>query len=111
MTKANELRYARVILVGDVKQLDPVSRGLALRAAPERAGMPTAIMADIQRQRNEDARKSRAPCHPRRGPCCLSRGSRIFARQRKNQSFNRRGCPGVARIAQLGARADRDCGF
>ncbi|WP_247654623.1 AAA family ATPase [Cereibacter sphaeroides] len=85
MTKANELRYARVILVGDVKQLDPVSAGSPF-AQLQKAGMPTAIMADIQRQRNEDARK--AVLHAIRGEVRAA-FSRIedLRTPEKNQSF------------------------
>lgn len=85
MTKANELRYARVILVGDVKQLDPVSAGSPF-AQLQKAGMPTAIMADIQRQRNEDARE--AVLHAIRGEVRAA-FSRIedLRTPEKNQSF------------------------
>ncbi|WP_420024769.1 type IV secretion system DNA-binding domain-containing protein (plasmid) [Cereibacter azotoformans] len=85
MTRANELRYARVILVGDVKQLDPVSAGSPF-AQLQKAGMPTAIMADIQRQRNEDARE--AVLHAIRGEVRAA-FSRIedLRTPEKNQSF------------------------
>jgi ATP-dependent exoDNAse (exonuclease V) alpha subunit len=46
-----------VILVGDVKQLDAVSAGQPF-AQLQRAGMPTAMMTDIQRQRDEAGREA-----------------------------------------------------
>lgn len=55
MAAANRANYARVILVGDVKQLDAVSAGSPF-AQLQKAGLPTALMADIQRQRDETAK-------------------------------------------------------
>jgi conjugative relaxase-like TrwC/TraI family protein len=55
MAAANRANYARVILVGDVKQLDAVSAGSPF-AQLQKAGLPTALMADIQRQRDDTAR-------------------------------------------------------
>ena len=49
--------FARVILAGDVKQLDAVSAGQPF-AQLQRAGMPTALMTDIQRQRDEAGREA-----------------------------------------------------
>lgn len=49
---AADSRVARVVLVGDVQQLDSVSAGTPF-ALLEKMGMPTAVMDDIQRQRNE----------------------------------------------------------
>lgn len=57
MEMANRAGYARVMLVGDVKQLDAVSAGSPF-AQLQKAGMPTAVMTDIQRQRSEDAREA-----------------------------------------------------
>ncbi|OUS06341.1 hypothetical protein A9Q96_10075 [Rhodobacterales bacterium 52_120_T64] len=54
MDYANAAKYARVVLVGDQKQLDAVGAGTPF-AALQKAGMPTAVMTDIQRQRNPDA--------------------------------------------------------
>lgn len=54
---ANAQGYARVVLVGDVKQLDAVEAGQPFQQL-QRAGMPTAIMADIQRQRTEAGREA-----------------------------------------------------
>ncbi|MCL4068173.1 relaxase domain-containing protein [Pseudomonas sp. GX19020] len=51
MTRANSAGYARVVLLGDVRQLDAVAAGTPF-AQLQRAGMPTALMADIQRQRD-----------------------------------------------------------
>ncbi|NPD15053.1 relaxase domain-containing protein [Xinfangfangia sp. D13-10-4-6] len=51
MAWANQAGYARVILLGDIKQLDAVAAGTPF-AQLQRAGMPTALMADIQRQRD-----------------------------------------------------------
>jgi conjugative relaxase-like TrwC/TraI family protein len=66
MVSASEMRdllshargagFARVILVGDVKQLDAVSAGQPFGQL-QRAGMPTALMTDIQRQRDEAGRE------------------------------------------------------
>ncbi|MDH2328318.1 MobF family relaxase [Cereibacter sp. SYSU M97828] len=55
MSAFNRANYARVILVGDVKQLDAVSAGTPFDQL-QRVGMPTAIMTDIQRQRDDSAR-------------------------------------------------------
>ena len=55
MAAANRTNYARVILVGDVKQLDAVSAGSPF-AQMQKSGLPTALMADIQRQRDDTAR-------------------------------------------------------
>lgn len=44
--------YARTVLVGDIKQLEAVDAGSAFRSLQE-AGMRTALMSDIQRQRSE----------------------------------------------------------
>lgn len=57
MAHANRAGYARVILVGDVKQLDAVSAGTPFRQL-QQAGMKTALMADIQRQRGDDERNA-----------------------------------------------------
>lgn len=57
MRFANAQGYARVVLVGDVKQLDAVEAGQPFQQL-QRAGMPTAIMADIQRQRTEAGREA-----------------------------------------------------
>ena len=45
-------RTARVVLVGDVQQLDAVSAGTPF-ALLQKIGMPTAVMDDIVRQRND----------------------------------------------------------
>jgi len=52
MDYTNASRYARVILVGDQKQLDAVGAGTPF-ATLQKAGMRTAVMTDIQRQRNK----------------------------------------------------------
>jgi conjugative relaxase-like TrwC/TraI family protein len=52
MKFANKAGYARVVLVGDTKQLDAVDAGQSF-AQLQKAGMPTALMMDIQRQRSE----------------------------------------------------------
>jgi conjugative relaxase-like TrwC/TraI family protein len=57
LTHAHRSGFARVILVGDVKQLDAVSAGQPF-AQLQRAGMPTALMTDIQRQRDEAGREA-----------------------------------------------------
>lgn len=49
--------YARVVLMGDVKQLDAVGAGSAFRLLQER-GLPVATMTDIQRQNTEEGRKA-----------------------------------------------------
>ncbi|WP_140848656.1 MobF family relaxase [Paracoccus sp. FO-3] len=51
MGRANQAGYARVVLLGDIKQLDAVAAGTPF-AQLQRAGMPTALMADTQRQRD-----------------------------------------------------------
>lgn len=57
MAHTNRAGYARVVLVGDVKQLDAVSAGTPFRQL-QQAGMKTALMADIQRQRGDDERNA-----------------------------------------------------
>ncbi|RYG90081.1 conjugative relaxase [Loktanella sp. IMCC34160] len=52
--QAEESKIARVVLVGDVQQLDSVAAGTPF-ALLQRLGMRTAVMDDIQRQRNVDA--------------------------------------------------------
>ncbi len=52
MRLSAEQGVARVVLVGDVQQLDSVAAGTPF-AFLQKIGMPTAIMDDIQRQRNE----------------------------------------------------------
>lgn len=47
--------YAKVVLIGDIKQLDAVGAGSPFRALQD-AGMPTALMADIQRQRTDEGK-------------------------------------------------------
>ena len=47
--------YAKVVLIGDIKQLDAVGAGSAFSALQD-AGMPTALMSDIQRQRSDEGR-------------------------------------------------------
>ena len=47
--------YAKVVFIGDVKQLEAVGAGSAFRALQD-AGMPTALMTDIQRQRTDEGR-------------------------------------------------------
>ena len=52
---ADRLEVARVVLVGDIRQLRPVEAGQPFRLL-QRAGMPTATMKDIQRQRTPELR-------------------------------------------------------
>lgn len=52
---AHAAGYARTVLVGDILQLEAVGAGSAFRALQE-AGMPTAVMEDIQRQRTQEGR-------------------------------------------------------
>ena len=52
---ADRLGVARVVLVGDIGQLRAVEAGQPFRLL-QRAGMTTAIMDDIQRQRNPELR-------------------------------------------------------
>ena len=52
---ADRLDVARVVLVGDIRQLRPVEAGQPFRLL-QRAGMPTATMKDIQRQRTPELR-------------------------------------------------------
>ncbi len=47
--------YAKVVLIGDIKQLDAVGAGSPFRALQD-AGLPTALMSDIQRQRTDEGR-------------------------------------------------------
>ena len=53
LQQANEQKIARVVLVGDVKQMDAVSAGTPF-ALLQKLGMRTAVMDDIQRQRDGD---------------------------------------------------------
>lgn len=61
---ANEAGLAKVVLSGDVKQLEPPSAGIPFDQL-QRAGMPTAIMDDIRRQTNEQSKE--AVIHAMRG--------------------------------------------
>ena len=54
LDQARDQRIARVVLVGDVQQLDAVAAGTPF-ALMQKLGMRTAVMDDIQRQRNDDA--------------------------------------------------------
>lgn len=49
--------YVKTVLVGDIKQLEAVGAGSSFRALQE-AGMPTALMSDIQRQRTDEGREA-----------------------------------------------------
>ena len=51
LSHANEAKYARVILVGDEQQLDAVAAGTPFGQL-QRAGMRTALMTDILRQKD-----------------------------------------------------------
>ncbi len=53
LQQANDQKIARVVLVGDVQQLDAVSAGTPFDLL-QKIGMRTALMDDIQRQRNGD---------------------------------------------------------
>ena len=53
--QAEEQKIVRVVLVGDVQQLDGVAAGTPF-ALLQNIGMRTAVMDDIQRQRNDGAR-------------------------------------------------------
>lgn len=57
MKFANKAGYARVVLVGDTKQLDAVDAGQSF-AQLQKAGMPTAMMMDIQRQRTDTGKEA-----------------------------------------------------
>ena len=54
---ANELRIPRVVLVGDAKQLDAVDAGKPF-AQLQAAGMQTAVMDEIMRQRDPDLKQA-----------------------------------------------------
>ncbi len=54
---ANELRIPRVVLVGDAKQLDAVDAGKPF-AQLQAAGMRTAVMDEIMRQRDPDLKQA-----------------------------------------------------
>ena len=54
---ANELRIPRVVLVGDAKQLDAVDAGKPF-AQLQGAGMQTAVMDEIMRQRDPDLKQA-----------------------------------------------------
>lgn len=54
---AKEQGYAKLVLIGDIKQLDAVGAGSPFRALMN-DGMPTALMADIQRQNSQDGRET-----------------------------------------------------
>lgn len=53
LDQARDQKIARVVLVGDVQQLDAVAAGTPF-ALMQKLGMRTAVMDDIQRQRNDD---------------------------------------------------------
>ena len=54
---ANEIRIPRLVLVGDAKQLDAVDAGKPF-AQLQAAGMQTAVMDEIMRQRNPDLKQA-----------------------------------------------------
>ena len=54
---ANEIRIPRVVLVGDAKQLDAVDAGKPF-AQLQGAGMKTAVMDEIMRQRDPDLKEA-----------------------------------------------------
>ena len=54
---ANEIRIPRVVLVGDAKQLDAVDAGKPF-AQLQAAGMKTAVMDEIMRQRDPDLKEA-----------------------------------------------------
>lgn len=54
---ADNVGYARVALVGDIKQLEAVGAGSAFRQLQD-AGMSVAAMTDIQRQRTDEGREA-----------------------------------------------------
>ena len=54
---ANEIRIPRVVLVGDAKQLDAVDAGKPF-AQLQAAGMKTAVMDEIMRQRDPDLKQA-----------------------------------------------------
>ena len=54
---ANEFRIPRVVLVGDAKQLDAVDAGKPF-AQLQAAGMKTAVMDEIMRQRDPDLKQA-----------------------------------------------------
>ena len=54
---ANALRIPRVVLVGDEKQLDAVDAGKPF-AQLQRAGMKTAVMDEIMRQKDDELREA-----------------------------------------------------
>ena len=54
---ANEVRIPRVVLVGDAKQLDAVDAGKPF-AQLQAAGMQTAVMDEIMRQRDPDLKQA-----------------------------------------------------
>ena len=61
---ATALRLPRVVLVGDEKQLDGVDAGKPF-AQLKSAGMETAVMDEILRQRDMDLREAvRGPASP-----------------------------------------------
>lgn len=53
LDQAQDQKIARVVLVGDVQQLNAVAAGTPF-ALMQKFGMRTAVMDDIQRQRNDD---------------------------------------------------------
>ena len=57
MEQAREKQYARVVLLGDVKQLDGVEAGTPF-ALLQKVNMPTATMIDIVRQRDDNLRSA-----------------------------------------------------
>ena len=57
MDYAERTRAARVVLVGDTKQLDAVAAGQPFQQL-QQAGMPVAIMDEIQRQKNDDLKQA-----------------------------------------------------
>ena len=86
---ASELRIPKLVLVGDAKQLDAVDAGKPF-AQLQQAGMKTAVMDEILRQRDPDL-KAAVEASPRGRDRQGVRETRQQCRRSEGRQYRRRG--------------------
>jgi ATP-dependent exoDNAse (exonuclease V) alpha subunit len=88
--KATESAGAKVVLVGDAMQLQPIQAGAAFRAITERIGF--AELSDVRRQREvwaRDASKLLAQGKIREGLEAYAENGHIFESKRRSEAIER----------------------
>ena len=105
---ADALRIPRVVLVGDAKQLDAVDAGKPF-AQLQKAGMPTAVMDEIMRQR-DPALKEAVEASLAGGDPPRFRQARRQRHHRQVARHRRRGRRALARACPRGTGEDRGHG-